>query len=217
MIFEVSNLDESTILRLLDAATNPDIARHLNNNWFLELLRSVQSTPGASHEMQLATRRLATRIQEWQILEDALSNTQADFNQAAAMMKDIGTEEQSFGIWLESMTTNSELVLKLAENPVLPISQSHPPLLFGQSMASVSHDEFISFVRAYIGVSSVLAVYAWADSLPNHQCRERSLGILRLWQTVDGYREASSLSLCCCFGLTSGANRSSITCCSCHK
>jgi hypothetical protein len=184
-------MDKSTTLRLLDAATNPDISRHLNNNWFQEMLPSIQCIPSTGQEVLLATRRLATRIQEWQILEDALSNTQGDFNQAAAMMKDVSTEEQSFGIWLASMITNPEVVLKLAENPALPISQSHPPVLLGQSMASVSHDEFIAFVRAYIGVSSVLVVYAWADTLGYHQCRERTLAILRLWQTVNGYREAS--------------------------
>jgi hypothetical protein len=184
-------MDESTVLRLLDAAANPDISRYLNQDWFQELLRSIQCIPSTGQELLLATRRLATRLREWQILEDALSNTQGDFNQAAAMMKDVSTEEQSFGIWLASMITNPEVVLKLAENPALPISQSHPPMLLGQTMASVSHDEFIAFVRAYIGVSSVLAVYAWADTLGYHECRERTLGILRLWQTVNGYREAS--------------------------
>ena len=56
----------------------------------------------------------------------------------------------------------------------------------------VSHDEFISFLRAFIGIGSVLAVYAWSDSLPNDRCRERVLGVVRLWQGVRGYREVST-------------------------
>ena len=187
MVFDEYNMDELTVLRLLDAAANVDIARHLNNDWFLGLLETIQGTPVADKETQFAVRRLAARIRGWQLVEDALSNTQANFNEVASMMKDIGTEEKSFGIWLESMITHHDLIAKLAENPVLPIYQSPPSLL--HAPLSVSHDEFIAFVRAYIGVSSVLAVYAWSDSVPNVRCRERALGVLRLWQGIDGYRE----------------------------
>jgi hypothetical protein len=183
-------MDEITVLRLLDAVANVDIARHLNNNWFLGLLQTIQRTPMADRETQFAVRRLAARIQSWGLVEDALSNTQANFNEVASIMKDIGTEEKSFGIWLESMITHHDLVAKLAENPVLPVHQFSPPSLLHVPL-SVSHDEFIAFVRAYIGVSTVLAVYAWSDSVPNVRCRERALGVLRLWQGVDGYREVS--------------------------
>lgn len=153
------------------------------------MLNIIKTAPAADRKTKAAAHKLATRIQQWQILEDALSNTQADFHAAAEFMKDIGTSEQAFGIWLECMTTHPDLVTKLAENPVLPIAHSGPPALLGEGSSAVSHDEFIAFVRAYIGVASVLAVYAWADSLPNDRCRERTLGVLRLWQGVDGYRE----------------------------
>jgi hypothetical protein len=180
-------MDYSTITRLLDAAANIDIARHLRADWFFAALRTVQELSAADKELQLAVRRLFTRIQGWQILEDALSDTRADFNAAADMMKDFGKEEKSLGIWLGTMTMHNEILIKLAENPVLPNPQC-PPSLFGAHIA-ISHDDFIAFVRAYIGVCSVLAVYAWSDSLPNARCRELALGIIRLWQSVDGYRE----------------------------
>jgi hypothetical protein len=188
-------MHELTLLRLLDASTNPSVSRGLNVPWFLGILSTIEITPATDRESKLAARKLAMRLQQWQILEDALSNTQADFHAAAGLMKDIGTSEQSFGIWLECMTTHPDLLTKLAENPVLPIAHSRPPVLLGSRLSAVSHDEFVSFVRAYIGVASVLAVYAWADSLPNDRCRERTLGVLRLWQGVDGYREV------CFFGL----------------
>jgi len=197
-------MDDMTLYRLLDASANADIARHLNSEWFLELLSSIRNTFCSSREVQLAASKLAARIQGWHVLEDALSNTQADFNQAACMMKDVGNEERSFGIWLLSMISNVDIVTKLAENPVLPTTQAHPPLLLGSSLITISHDEFISFVRAFIGVCSVISVYAWADSLPNKSCRERSLSVLGLWQTVNGYREVSHFlsvlnSLCIMF------------------
>ena len=59
---------------------------------------------------------------------------------------------------------------------------------------AISHGDFLGFVKAYIGVASVLAVYAWSDSLPNDHCRERTLGVLRSWQDIPGYREVHSLA-----------------------
>jgi hypothetical protein len=188
-VFGVADLDDLTLLRLLDASTNASLARHLSVPWFLSILSTIQTAPAPDRETKIAASKLTARLQQWQILEDALSNTQADFHAAATLMKEIGSSEQSFGIWLECMITHSDIMMKLAENPVLPIAHSRPPALLGSSLSAASHNEFVAFVRAYIGVASVLAVYAWADSLPNDRCRERTLSILRLWQGVDGYRE----------------------------
>lgn len=90
------------------------------------------------------------------------------------------------GILLASLITHPDLVDKLAENPALA---GLPPTLFVKRNLPTSYDEFIAFLRAFVGVGCVLAVYAWADSLPDERCRERCLAILRLWQGVDGYRE----------------------------
>lgn len=120
------------------------------------------------------------------------------------MLRDIGSGEQSLGIWLASMTGHDDLVTKLAENPLYPNSGGAYPKLFvrkglnnsigGMGLGgSLSHDEFIAFVRAFIGVASVLAVWAWSDSLGNDVCRERTLGVLRLWQGTD-YREVGQTS-----------------------
>ncbi|KDQ64455.1 hypothetical protein JAAARDRAFT_145190 [Jaapia argillacea MUCL 33604] len=191
-VFDPNTMDEGTLLRLVGASSNADIARHLDNPWFLDLLNAIQVNSGATdREVRAVVRKVMTRVRGWQILEDALSNSQGDFNETANFLKEIGTDEQSFGIWLESFVTHQDLVTKLSENPVIPNSPPQPPLLFQnrQRVGSVSHAEFILFLRAYIGVACVLAVFAWADSLPNKRCRERALGIMRLWQSVDGYRE----------------------------
>ncbi|KAH7923670.1 hypothetical protein BV22DRAFT_1015011 [Leucogyrophana mollusca] len=186
-IFDASNMDDITILNLLDAAANADISRHLNNEWFLGLLNSIQANATGDSEVKVASRRLLSRIREWKNFQDVLANDASNYDEAAQFMKDIGSEEQSFGIWLESMITHSDLTSKLCDIPTgaLPC----PPPLLDLSSSAVSHADFISFVRAFIGVSSVLAVYAWSDSLPNDQCRKQTLAVLRLWQEIPGYRE----------------------------
>ncbi|KAF8076742.1 hypothetical protein FPV67DRAFT_1472518 [Lyophyllum atratum] len=188
-LFPAQTLDEETLLCLLDAATNVDVARHMNNKAFLEILSQLQENPRIDKPIQLAARRLSSRIHDWRCFEDALSNTRGDFNQSWNMLKEVGTEEQSLGIWLESMILHDDIVTTLAENPVLATLQSHSPLEFRNKMNITSHDAFITLVRAFIGVASVLAVWAWADSQGHDVCREQALAVLHLWQGVDGHRE----------------------------
>ncbi|KAH9927088.1 uncharacterized protein BXZ73DRAFT_49012 [Epithele typhae] len=180
--------DEMTLKKLLYAAANPDISRRLNADWFHELLRVVSVDPNNERKLRKDAKKLSTRICGWTTLEDTFSNTQGDFIAAAGLMKDIGTEEQSFGIWLESMVSHQDLVAGLAENPVVPVTL---PRLFSSRAPGnpPSQDEFIAFTRAFIGVASVLAVYSWSDSLPDPPCRSRIFGILRFWQNAEGYRE----------------------------
>ncbi|KIK67662.1 hypothetical protein GYMLUDRAFT_237881 [Collybiopsis luxurians FD-317 M1] len=200
-VFDAQSLDEDTLSNLLDASANADIARFLHTDTFLATLTEVQSSANAAQTKtaKQAAERLATRLEAWDLFEDALSNTMADFSGATAMLRDFGSGEQSLGIWLASMTGHADLTMKLADNPTVanPIS-AYPRLFVKNNIGSwggtglggaVSHDEFIAFVRTFIGVASVLAVWAWSDSLGNDVCRERALGVLRLWQTTDGYRE----------------------------
>lgn len=182
-------MDESTLLRLCDAATNADVAQHLSDDIFMQSVHAITKDPTADPPTQSAAAKLLARIQGWAVLQDTLSNTQGDFVTAATLLKDIGTEEAALGIWLESMITHSDIATTLNENPLMPIPLSHPPYLFGNMKSSISHDEFVAFLRAVIGVAAVLAVYAFADAWPHNSCRERALAIIRLWQGVDGYRE----------------------------
>ncbi|KAF5388182.1 hypothetical protein D9615_000697 [Tricholomella constricta] len=188
-LFAAQNMDEEILICLLDAATNVDVARHMNTPEFLDNLQQLQDNSRTDNLSQLAARRLSSRIRDWQCFEDALSNTRGDFNQSWNMLKEVGAEEQMMGIWLESMILHEDIVTKLAENAVLAALQCHSPLHFRNKMNIPSHDAFIALVRAFIGVASVLAVFAWADSLGNDVCREQTLAVLHLWQGVDGYRE----------------------------
>lgn len=177
------------------AATNPDIARSLNASWMEDVLKNSTNAALGDVHITRAAKELWSRVQAWAVLEDALTNTQADFNIAANALKEISADEQSFGIWLESMVMHEDVTSVLTEHPILPTPLPHPPPLFQSSRVSISHDEYIAFLRALIGVSCVLAVYAWADSLPHEHCRERTLGIIRLWQGIDGYKEVIQFTL----------------------
>ncbi|KAL7282662.1 hypothetical protein ACG7TL_004135 [Trametes sanguinea] len=145
-VFDLSTIeDETTLTRLLYAAANADIAKRLDRAEFLELLSSMASDYNTNQDLRETAKRLLSRLRGWYLLEDAFSNTQGDFIAAASMLKDIGTEEQSFGIWLESMIAHDDIVSSLAENPVLPVTLprllSHRP-----SYGSPSQDEFIAFI-----------------------------------------------------------------------
>ncbi|KAI0310418.1 hypothetical protein OF83DRAFT_874002 [Amylostereum chailletii] len=185
VIFDASVLDEDALEQLLVAASNPDIARYLTDLKFPELLQSMQHNASFPRGLQHAAQRLHERLQGWTALGDALWNTQAQFPVARAFLHTAGADEPSFGVLLHVLVAHSDVVTRLAENPVL----ADTPLVAEDEAGSTSQDEFIAFLRAWVGVASVLAVYAWADSVPNERCRERALGILSLWQDVKGYRE----------------------------
>lgn len=188
-IFESSTLDENALESLRDAASNPVIAHRFNDPNFKESLTSMSKNVAYDRRVRTLARQLLDRIEGMAVLEDAISNTQGDFIGAVAVLKDVACQEMSTGILLESLVAHPDLVDKLAENPTL---LGLPPTLFVKRNMPVSHDEFIAFLRAFVGVGCVLAAYAWADSLPDERCRERSLSILRLWQGVDGYREVGT-------------------------
>jgi hypothetical protein len=178
-LFDASTVDDDVLTRLLVAAANPDTARALLDAHVPEQLRPSHSA------------RLTSRLEGWSILSDALWNTQADFRLARAFLNDIGTDEPAFGAVLHALIQHNDLSARLAGNPILPDT----PLVSTDDQEFESHDEFVAYLRAWIGVASVLCVYSWADSLPYEQGRERALGVLHLWQGVNGYREVNSTSV----------------------
>ncbi|KAG2337878.1 hypothetical protein BDR05DRAFT_952318 [Suillus weaverae] len=81
----------------------------------------------------------------------------ADYTRAALFLKDIGKEEKGFGIWLSCITTHEDLLAKIRDaaiyEGVYPLD-----LMSGlNSSEEITHSEFMAFVRAYVGVASVLA------------------------------------------------------------
>ncbi|KIM46475.1 hypothetical protein M413DRAFT_64947 [Hebeloma cylindrosporum] len=189
-VFNEHTLDETTILCLRDAAAHIEIARYISGDEpFFQSLEDLQSNPGVDESIQEALKKLLSRLRGWQIFEIALTSPKGDFPGSVAFLKDISMGEHSLGCWLECMFRNDILVAKLQENAVPTGSRPLPPLLFQDRQPEVSHQGFIRFVRALVGVASVLGAMSWADSVGNDLCRERALAVLVLLQTVDGYRE----------------------------
>ncbi|KAJ7246562.1 hypothetical protein B0H12DRAFT_1305619 [Mycena haematopus] len=189
-VFDARTMEKSTLLRLLEAVSNADIARHFNGSWFLDELDNLQASPTVEKYEKEVARRLGARIRRWDTFENVLSSPGENFQEAAQMLDDVGRDEQSIGIWLETMLNHRNLVAKLAINPVSADPRTHLPRLSRSVLpADITHDDLIAFIRGFIGVACVLAVWAWTDSLGNDECRTQTLAIVRLWQNVDGYRE----------------------------
>ncbi|KDR84049.1 hypothetical protein GALMADRAFT_236653 [Galerina marginata CBS 339.88] len=188
-VFNEKTLDETNTILLRDAAANIEIARYFSEDQpFLRSLEELHKSPKTEKPVQKALNKLLTRMRGWRSFEDALINPSGDFAGSAAFLKDIAIGEHSVGCWLECMINHDNLVAKLAATPPRD-SGSLPPLLFQERLPEPSHESFIVFVRALMGVLTVLGSLAWADSIGNDQCRERSLAVLLLWQGIDGYRE----------------------------
>jgi hypothetical protein len=172
-IFDASSVEDDTLSRLLVAASNPDIARALHDTQVAESLHPEHKT------------RLNSRIDGWRALHDALTNTQGDFRAARKFLFEIGTDEPSFGVVLHTLIQHGDLNEPLSDILMVPDT----PLVSDMDQEFGSHDEFVAYLRAWLGVACVLSVYAWADSVPVIIGRERALGILNVWQGVKGYRE----------------------------
>ncbi|KAF9442545.1 hypothetical protein P691DRAFT_789311 [Macrolepiota fuliginosa MF-IS2] len=193
-IFTTTTLAESpTLTCLTNASSNALIARHFytKTNLLSSIEEALANSRTGENTLLPSLNLLKSRILGWKTFEDALSNTQANFASAAQLVYDVGQDEQALGNWLASMIMHDDIVAKVSENPILPDSAKPPPVLFGDGDADgpVGHDEFVAFVRACVGVASVLGVLAWADSVGNDDCRERALAVIHLWQGIEGYRE----------------------------
>ncbi|KAG6850196.1 hypothetical protein H0H93_016625 [Arthromyces matolae] len=179
-LFTSQTLDEETLHCLIEASSNADIARRMNTESFLQTLSQVAGSCNVDALTQQAAQRLTARIANWQCFEDALTNVHGNFNQAWKMLLEIGTEESSMAIWLATMITHEDFVSKVADFPVRTPLPSHCYLDSRNTVNITSHDTFITLVRAFIGVASLLAVWAWTDSVGNDACREQIVNHLLL-------------------------------------
>ena len=197
--------DTLTLKTLTDACSNALIARHfLTQTSLLGIISDMRDSPHFTSDRALVSSidRLRTRILGWQAFERALSHQHGenDWSRPAGLVYDVCQEEQALGNWLASMILHDDILARLAKSPP-PMAQSTPPVLFHCDLdgedesALITHDDFLAFVRACVGIVAVLGVLAWADSVGNVDCRERTLAVIHLWQTVDGYREVGSDAL----------------------
>lgn len=183
-MFDAASLDDGVIVYLLDAAANADFARHCSSDAFTATLMQCIESPTSDKPTKFAARRLLDRIDTWISFEKALLSSEADFSKLIAQITDFGTDEKSLGIWLESMVFHDDFIESLSKHPT-----SEPGRALCRLENVRDQAEFVAYIRAFIGVASIFVVWAWADSVGDDECRTRSLSIIRIWQTVDGYRE----------------------------
>ena len=189
-IFNGQTLDETTVLCLAEAAASFEISRYfLDDPSFMQSLENQVSSAATPKLVQKALKKLIDRIYGWRTFEDALGNAEGDFVASSSFLEDISSDEFALGCWVGCMISREELTQKFASNPVPSDRYPYFQSLFQGRMTPISHEEFIMFVRALLGVSTVLSMLAWSDSLGNDLCCERTLNFLVVWQSVNGYRE----------------------------
>ncbi|KAH9023082.1 hypothetical protein EDB85DRAFT_2184855, partial [Lactarius pseudohatsudake] len=164
-IFDASTMEEDTLVHLLVAAANPDIAKTLTAADLPKELEVLGCSPGLDPYVKRATQRLIDRLRGWDELLAAIWEPNAPFAPVRAVLRDLGGDEPSFGVALHAFVTHPDLV------------------------ARISEAEELVELRAWVGVACVLAAYAWADSVPNELCRSRAFGVMRVWQGAPHYRE----------------------------
>lgn len=164
-------MDEDTLDHLLVAAANPDIAKAFAAANLPKELQAVASRPGVDPYVKRAAQRVIDRLRSWDALSTAIQGANLSFVTAREVLRDLGSDEASFGVVLHSLVTHPDLVATIAET------------------------EGLVELRAWVGVACVLAAYAWADSVPNELCRSRAFGIMRLWQSTPRYREVLTIIL----------------------
>ncbi|KAH9174513.1 hypothetical protein EDB89DRAFT_2148056 [Lactarius sanguifluus] len=160
-----STMEEDTLVHLLVAAANPDIAKTLTAADLPKELEVLGRSPGLDPYVKRAAQRLIDRLRGWDELLAAIWEPNAPFAPARAVLRDLGGDEPSFGVALHAFVTHPDLV------------------------ARISEAEELVELRAWVGVACVLAAYAWADSVPNELCRSRAFGVMRVWQGAPHYRE----------------------------
>lgn len=189
-------MDETTVHCLAEAAASTEISQYfLEDLPFMQSLENMIHSQKTNKTVRKALKKLMNRIYGWRTFEYALENPDGDFAASSAFLKDITSDEFALGCWLQCMVNQEELSKKLARNAVVADPRSTLPVLFHDIPPSVSHAEFVMFVRAVLGVTAALAMLAWSDSLGDDSCCERTLIFLVVWQGVDGYREVKNLVL----------------------
>ncbi len=158
-------MDEDTLDHLLVAAANPDIAKEFTAADLPKELETVANRPGEDPFVKRAAQRVIDRLRGWEVLSAAIKAPDSSFIPAREVLRDLGSDESSFGVALHAFVTHPDLAATIAEA------------------------EGLVELRAWVGIACVLAAYAWADSVPNELCRSRAFDIMRVWQNIPHYRE----------------------------
>jgi hypothetical protein len=182
--FTQSSISYDTIARLNEAAANLNMSTFLNSEPFLRSLDRILGDPTLEADQTALSRSLKLRLHGWNALSDALLNTRGDFKAALAFLADLVEDQSSLGVWLGYLASDSDFLVRLSENP----SMSAPPPLSPED-ACTSHDTFVSYLRAFIGIAFTICSLLSVNRNESEALSERFLTIIRLWRSYPGYRE----------------------------
>ena len=132
---------------------------------------------------------LVRRAQGWTTLQDALTSESTDFGQSISWIYDILGEEDSFAMLLQGLvayTPISNLLNFSNEATVKPA--------FTNRTIHYTLPERRAFLRAIVGVGTVIPVFCWANSEGKHLVLQRIIHAFLLWQTEPGYADVRHLS-----------------------
>lgn len=179
-----------TLARLNEAAANRQVASFLNCDSFHRSLETSLGGPASDPEYSALASSLKLRLQGWDVLSDALHNTKGAFDIALAFIDNLVEEQSSLGVWAQYLVDDSDLLVRLSENPSMPGS---PPVSVEE--ACTSHDAFVAYLRGFIGITYVVCVFLFADNNRHDQVSERILDVIQLWRVCPGYREVRTFHL----------------------
>ena len=130
-IFDATVVEPDTYKKLLNASANPDLARAFRGAEIGDVL------------LQAHGPQLLQRVNGWNVLSDALWNTQADFKAARAFLQSVSitSDQPAVGAILHALTANDDLRERLAGNPVDPDAIVNADY----ERDFTSHDESLSF------------------------------------------------------------------------
>ncbi|KAH8988714.1 hypothetical protein EDB86DRAFT_2945666 [Lactarius hatsudake] len=101
-IFDASTMEEDTLMHLLVAAANPDIAKTLTAADLPKELEVLGCSPVLDPYVKRAAQRLIDRLRGWTNFWPAIWEPNAPFAPARAVLRDLGGDEPSFGVALHA-------------------------------------------------------------------------------------------------------------------
>jgi hypothetical protein len=182
--FARTTITYDTLARLTEAASNQHVAAFLNSEAAHRNLGTVLNDLALDPDHAALVKSLKARLQGWDILSDALHNTRGGFATALAFIDDLVEDQSSLGVWMHYLAEDPEFLSRLSENP--SISGPPPPSI---EEACTSHDTFVSYLRALIGVGLTTCVLLYTDGRRHPEVGEKILDIIQLWRLCPGYRE----------------------------
>jgi hypothetical protein len=171
------------IEKMIVCAANPSFANHLLKPTVMDRLKSLQI--GADSRQETLLSSLISRVEGWKIFEQGLEKEEIQFSRVTSWIHSILGDEESFAMFIQGLAAYQPISRSLE---AVPTSGSVKPL-FSHCPAHVSIADRRSFVRAVMGVSSILPIFCWANSEGKHHCLQRVIHAFLIWQMEPGYAE----------------------------